>query len=352
MHLLTMAGVSPFNATDSPVIISHTNISLINVTLFEVKNISFNSSEVEVISPSQFHSSIYIHQVMYNYSKFTVNSSIVDCFILHSSFHFNSEAMNSIVTVNISDSSVHNSHLDTNGLFLSSKNKLVVGLIRNTLFESSLVINQTTCTAYNQPVGFVVAEINDCRFIKSSSVATGLYVNTYSDKTSVKISNSFFNQSLSLSVYGFKELEIQILDTNIRNTHGAQVKVEYPIHNPSKNELHLRNVSFTQNFADMGALYIVRVKANLINCSFDNNKGVTAGALNIQDADLLLTGNTNFSNNIGKFGGAIHMSKSKMLLDRNTNIMFINNSATDKGGAIFLSGKCQQAVTNEFPTCK
>ena len=111
---------------------------------------------------------------------------------------------------------------------MSSNDKLVVGLIRNTLFESSLVINQTTCTAYNQPVGIVVAEINDCRFIKSSSVATGLYVNTYSDKTSVKISNGFFNQGLSLSVYGFKELDIQTLDTNIRNTHGAQVKVEYP----------------------------------------------------------------------------------------------------------------------------
>ena len=123
VHLLTMAGVSPFNATDSPVKISHTNISLINVTLFEVKNISFNSSELEVILPSQFHSSIYIHQVMYNYSKFkhlvsfAVNSSIVECFILHSSFHFNSEAMNSIVTVNISDSSVNNSRLDTKDCF-------------------------------------------------------------------------------------------------------------------------------------------------------------------------------------------------------------------------------------------
>ena len=191
--------------------------------------------------------------------------------------------------------------------------------------------------------------IHECTFFDENRPSVGLQVTTNSIKTSAMLTNCWFSQGLSLSMYASEESNATILDTvfsNILGT-GVQISTENVF---SKSICELRNVSFVQNHVNRGVIFISSINTTLSNCSFASNQGDTAGALNINDANVFFTGSVSFFNNTGMYGGAIYMSGSRVWIERDTYITFINNTAIQKGGAIFVAEICQQAVTNEVAT--
>ena len=69
----------------------------------------------------------------------------------------------------------------------------------------------------------------------------------------------------------------------------------------------------------------------MTNCTFADNDGT---GLLIYDSYVTFTSSNVFINNTGINGGAIQMQNALILLQNDTNISFINNHATRKGGAI------------------
>ena len=59
--------------------------------------------------------------------------------------------------------------------------------------------------------------------------------------------------------------------------------------------------------------------------------------LQLLDVDMHFLGNTTFSNNNGISGGAMVLSNTTMWLDNGTHIRFINNTASEVGGAIWVT---------------
>ncbi len=118
-----------------------------------------------------------------------------------------------------------------------------------------------------------------------------------------------------------------------------------------------RNISAINNFANgAAATGIVTITGpatlNLDSCLFDNNIGVTV--LQLSNVDLHFLGNTTFSNNEGIRGGVTTMINTIMWLNNGTHISFINNTASDVGGAILvrpeLSPDFSKTLT-QYPPC-
>ena len=86
-----------------------------------------------------------------------------------------------------------------------------------------------------------------------------------------------------------------------------------------------------------GNIIIDSVKnSTFINCSFLNNQ---APSLLVIDSRMFFEGTNVFDNNTAVFGGAIYLERNSfILLKPNTTILFRNNIAIRKGGAIYIVG--------------
>ena len=95
-----------------------------------------------------------------------------------------------------------------------------------------------------------------------------------------------------------------------------------------------------------GTVQILSVENFVIfNCNFTNNNGT---ALMLVNSGVQLLGETIFQNNSAEYGGAIKLCDSSvMYFENETRVIFLNNSATSAGGAIYAGNQCLQ----ETPPC-
>ena len=102
--------------------------------------------------------------------------------------------------------------------------------------------------------------------------------------------------------------------------------------------LMLKNVSFIENINNASPLYLVGlINTTIDSCYFEGNVGYPSFFVAFS-ANLFFKGNTTFVNNVGWRGGAMYVVHSFMYFELSTNITFINNRATDVGGAIYYEG--------------
>ena len=106
--------------------------------------------------------------------------------------------------------------------------------------------------------------------------------------------------------------------------------------------IKLSDCNFDNNIGDKTILYVnVPFKANYIpssvilnNSTFSNNKGST---LHLVIPQFQFQGNTHFINNSATNGAAVYMEEIYAVSsDGNAIVQFIDNSAEQKGGAIFI----------------
>ena len=155
----------------------------------------------------------------------------------------------------------------------------------------------------------------------------------------VLITNSTFeNNVLGVAIRVDSErnvqLKLEVMDTQFIKNQAAC----YSSGNHSQTVL-FRNVSVIDNQAKTttgGSVAIIGpATVTMENCLFDHNNA--GSAIRLLHVNLYFIGNTTFSNNIGNSGGAILMINTTMWLGNGTHISFINNNATEVGGAIWVT---------------
>ena len=77
----------------------------------------------------------------------------------------------------------------------------------------------------------------------------------------------------------------------------------------------------------------------LDDVTLSNNKGTTALHCNFND--LMFEENITFTNNIAISGAAIYFEEINSVQSDNADIKFINNSASQKGGALYFNFRCR-----------
>ena len=89
-------------------------------------------------------------------------------------------------------------------------------------------------------------------------------------------------------------------------------------------------------FDVLNAVQIISIEdITFADCSFIDNTG---SAVYTYDSTLRFIGEITFENNSGIYGGAMSLhANSHILLTRNTTVMFTNNTARFRGGALFIS---------------
>ncbi|XP_064386650.1 uncharacterized protein LOC135335166 [Halichondria panicea] len=183
----------------------------------------------------------------------------------------------------------------------------------------------------------------------------GFQLETSTD-TQVFITNTTFeNEIIGLQIIVDDEsLKVEVIDSQfIKNELACHTQVL----GSGNHSVVFQNVSVIDNlaretFAVGNVIFIGPATVTIENCMFDNNTGVSA--LVLAHVQLYFTGETIFSNNTGVSGGAIQMSNTTMWLDISTHIRFINNTASEVGGAITITPEVQLALYASligYPPC-
>ena len=84
------------------------------------------------------------------------------------------------------------------------------------------------------------------------------------------------------------------------------------------------------------------------NITFANNAQTPITAYS---STVTLSGNISFVNNNGTNGGALALYSSTLNVDSNTTVNFINNTATDTGGAIYVTNDKNRFAYPEYVPC-
>ena len=143
------------------------------------------------------------------------------------------------------------------------------------------------------------------------------------------------NQSVSIQLTGCTFKENFALDHVVALDIIANQDTHYPV------TIELYDCTFDNNFGGENIVYVnVPSGAStgsmiLDNSTFSNNKG---NALYLTISELRYEGNVLFVNNSASSGVAVYMEEvASVLFDDNAIVQFINNSADQKGGAMYIN---------------
>ena len=155
----------------------------------------------------------------------------------------------------------------------------------------------------------------------------------------------FWNTSTTGSVY----IASSLFYNNTGN--GASALYIIQLYHVTKFNVHLSNLTFNDNshdhtetlflknditpYFDVTVALIFIKNISITNCTFSNNNGT---GLFLYESIPTFYGNIRFINNTGENGGGIFMiSVSILLLNESAYLVFINNHAKNKGGAICIT---------------
>ena len=173
----------------------------------------------------------------------------------------------------------------------------------------------------------------NCTFVGNGGIVLNVLLNEASSTQQNKISSrhnilkldslitvdncNFSNNTLENSV-------INIDATSISNVENAPIVV-------------FSRVLFSRNALLSSGLTILQligsVSAVIENCTFERNIGTP---ITIIRSDLIMNGRNYFFNNNGFQGAGISLFDAQLVLNTNTQLIFVNNHATDVGGAIYV----------------
>ena len=113
----------------------------------------------------------------------------------------------------------------------------------------------------------------------------------------------------------------------------------YPTNSKERVSFHVKNCQFVRSNC-----LVIGSDLNIENSVVLNG---TNTAFNLVSSTLTLTGNVTFSGNTGEKGGALGLTSAVLNISRNANITFSHNTATQKGGAIFVNNPTE--IFKVFP---
>ena len=121
-------------------------------------------------------------------------------------------------------------------------------------------------------------------------------------------------------------------NTSTYSDHGTALYISYD--NDYSNEqpsISIQNSKFHYNHGHYSVIYLYNMYLVVRSSNFTDN---TASSIYLLNSNLECTGTVIFANNTAGNGGAVYMAQGSQLFFRRTNVQFINNLATEYGGAI------------------
>ena len=195
--------------------------------------------------------------------------------------------------------------------------------------RSALFINQSQVyTHHSIPfINITNAVIKDC-------IGNGVVIVWNGSTGFVRIASSLFYNNT-----GNGASALYILGQFIQVNHVAKFNVQLlnltfndNSHDHTQTLFSMNDI--TPSFDVTVALILIK-NISITNCTFSNNNG---SGLFLYESMPTFYGNIKFINNTGENGGGIFMiSVSVLLLDESAYLVFINNHAKNKGGAICIT---------------
>jgi len=272
-----------------------------------------------------------------------------------------SSSSSAVVEVTFVNCSFINNDLSHSVVQLSSSGDRLTAIFHNCDFSNNVGVSIETLIADWEAFNTTTLVVSQCRFINNSNSA--IHMNTKIRRFYIVVENTQFesNQHTALNVSTIDvENPPSILISNceftgnIASESGGALEIS-----TNSGDVQITNCSFVNNKADVfgGAVAITLVGGNVTvtkSSFYHNAAGVYGGGLSIINTNSLATTlihdsvfgqNTASDQNVGS-GGAIWCTagddnQMQLVLD---NVSFLNNSASETGGGLYVTGGGIQAI--------
>ena len=165
-------------------------------------------------------------------------------------------------------------------------------------------------------------------------------VNVYLVPRVLSITDNAFLEIINCSFNGMENMYLSDLSINKERSFAVSIINCSFFHsklNVIAQKLFLQNASIVGSHVIDYVMFLKGpMNVSISSSTFDSNQALIS-TLRAENINMFFSGITTFSNNIGSNGGAIQMSRSTIWLEKNTQVSFINNTATQIGGAISIS---------------
>lgn len=305
---LTMAGVNVSSMADNPKIYVKSDIAIMNVSLIHMENISIDAHNDDIIP--------YNDVTVTDVKNFTLNQLVLtNCLLVI--------VGTAEVHITISNSIYQFTSMDVNVCYRNqcfmNTTSIKLTIKRSRVHNSSVNINSLCSVEYVDPRFHLDTKVEDTIFsggditIKPETEINGLIIHLCTN-SHLSIQDSHFTNNSTLMMISQREN----LDGRI---------------------LMLKNVTFfnniNTNYTSISLFLVGLANTTIDSCHFEGNVGYPSFFVIYSVGVILFRGNTTFVNNVGGRGGAMHLIGSTMYFEPTTNITFVNNRATNVGGAIF-----------------
>ena len=323
---LTIAGVNESLDNGNPRASIQLRLLVNNVSVFKVENIKIQQTSMNITDFEWFIS----QNAVYNHSTLSILSATTQGVLITGSMFL--------------ESSFRSTFIGNHSTTVQIANTVSLGayLRYNTFTNTEISIANSTFGNSRRGLLFEVNRASNITILDSAII----------------------NNRLGLVIYyQNNQVHEQTLDLKIETSQFIGNLVAFvcvpfnSVNSLVRFHILFRNISVINNFANgTGATGIVTIAGpamlNIDSCLFDNNNGVTV--LQLSDVDLHFLGNTTISNNTGISGGAMVLSNTTMWLNNGTHIRFINNTASEVGGAILVTSEVPLSVYASqlnYPPC-
>ena len=316
------------NNYDGALVVDHADTVNISSATF------INNTEYTVSSAYIFANTVSISSatfILSSYNNFiqarTVN--VLSCVFIRNPLIIHIES--DVLSINISNSCFYNNS-DT-AISIQIHNRSVcaaanITFTNITIYETSnnypnaapalyVDCENTILSIMLKSVSFMSNYVKDTLFIKDNKQMD------FCQSVSIQLTNCTFYENFALDHVVAMNI---IGNENIRNDGDVTI------------ELH--DCGFDHNFGGKSIVYVYVYffgdfrSMILDNSTFSNNKGT---ALHLFIFSLVFEGDTLFINNSATNGAAVYLEKVQFVSsDDNANVQFINNSADQKGGAMYI----------------
>ena len=225
-----------------------------------------------------------------------------------------------------------------------SENMYGIHVVRLVIVLASHNITFIDCSFSGNLEGVTVfsshsVTFNDCSFSENSAL---LVVEVATSHNVIFMNCNFSDnseQSYTLGmVYLYIAHNMTFINCNFSGNHGMQgiVTLSYSHNGTFINcNINQNKVISTDSYTSCGIMVIdISYNVILINCSFYANIGTSIWAYN---SNFTLSGTVLFSDNTAYEGGALAFyGESVVYIANNTDVTFLNNTAENVGGAVFV----------------
>ncbi len=229
----------------------------------------------------------------------------------------------------------------------------------NLISASNTTFNGTISSSYGVFIsssitgtGSVYLSVNDCH-ISSNNGIPRIFVELESmiSRFELRVEGSTIESIILLSSQIQKNAVIEISNSssfsgeihcaNVTNVTLSQLSIKNSDIFLLTNECRLEHINIS-NSSPMciGGPSTVHIDG----CVFENGIGGTYSPVILSFVEAYFYGTTVFRNNIGYRGGAMHLFNSRIYLTNQSELIFQNNAAQDKGGAVYV----QNPMDNEL----